>query len=173
MSLLKYTAEIVRSYVSRNEIHPDEIPELLTNVHRSLQSLSEVVADSSKPVEHSSGKPVEPVEPLEKGDGDSEPEPVEITKPAKKEWQPALPISEAVTDEAIFCLICGKPNKAIRGHLTRTHSMDVATYRNQFNLADDFLMVAPAYSARRRKLAIDAGLGEKMQAGRKRTRKKK
>ena len=51
--------------------------------------------------------------------------------------------------------------------------MTVENYRTKFNLPNDFLMVAPSYSARRRQLAIDAGLGEKLQAGRKRSRKAK
>ena len=161
MSLLKYTAEIVRSYVSRNEIPPEEISELLQSVHKSLQSLNDVTLTSTSP--------------LESDEGEVDSEQVADTSEMevrRKEPTPAVPISEAVTEDAVICLICGKSNKAIRGHLSRTHGMEVKEYRDRFNLPNDFLMVAPSYSARRRKLAIDAGLGEKLQEGRRRNRKK-
>ncbi|MBF0454872.1 MAG: MucR family transcriptional regulator [Magnetococcales bacterium] len=159
MSLLKFTAEIVKSYVSRNEIPPEEIPELLVSVHHSLQSLSDI-----SPLPSSLSQEVEEAE-----EGILH----VVEEEGEMPLEPAVPISEAITEDAVICLICGKSNKAIRGHLSRTHGMDVKEYRERFGLPSDFLMVAPSYSARRRKLAIEAGLGEKLQAGRKRSRKSK
>jgi predicted transcriptional regulator len=37
-----------------------------------------------------------------------------------------------------------------------------------FSLAKDFPIVAPSYSERRRQLAVDSGLGDKLREGRRR-----
>ena len=84
---------------------------------------------------------------------------------------PFVPVDQAVTQDTIFCLICGKASKAIKGHLTKTHRIDIPTYRANFGLPKDFPMVAPSYSETRRKLAVAAGSGEKLQAGRERKKK--
>ncbi len=157
MSLIKYTAEIVKSYVFRNEIDPQEIPELIDSVYRSLHGMSGEPSVGAIP------PPVQPaavpaaVEPTAEGE-----EPDEIV-----ETEPFVPIDQAVSHDAVICLICGKPNKAIKGHLSRTHGMDIKTYSRRFSLPKDFPMVAPSYSEKRRQLAIEAGLGEKLREGRK------
>lgn len=80
---------------------------------------------------------------------------------------PSVPVAESVTEESVVCLVCGKVGKSIRGHITKTHRMDIPTYLARFGLPKDFPLVAPAYSATRRQLAIAAGTGGKLQARRK------
>ena len=152
MSLIKYTAEIVKSYVFRNEIDPQEIPDLIDSIYRSLATMSG---------EASGYAPAMAAQPAGT-EGSITADGVE----KKQELEPFVPIDQAVSHDAVICLICGKPNKAIKGHLSRTHGMDVKTYSRQFSLPKDFPMVAPAYSEKRRKLAIEAGLGEKLREGR-------
>lgn len=81
---------------------------------------------------------------------------------------PAVPTSQAVSKDTVTCLVCGKVAKTLKGHLTRTHHMDVNAYRAMFSLAKDFPIVAPSYSERRRQLAVDSGLGDKLREGRRR-----
>lgn len=149
MSLLKYTAEIVKAYVSRNEIPPDKIQEIFDIVHKSLQYLAEMGNDVKEEV----ASMAEPT--------------LDRSQSPKMDEKPAVPIDMAVTEDVVICLICGKENKAIKGHLSRTHGIDVNAYRKRFSLPKNFPMVAPSYSARRRHLAIETGLGEKLQNGRK------
>lgn len=152
MSLIKYTADIVKSYVLRNEIAPQDIPELIDSVHRSLAAVS------------SEGEAAMEGETAAAGFAPDTP----VERPArKKDPVPFVPIDQAVTHDAVICLICGKANKAIKGHLSRTHGIDVKTYIALFSLPKGFAMVAPSYSEKRRKLAIDAGLGDKLREGRK------
>lgn len=150
MSLIKYTAEIVKAYVNRNEIPSGELVGLMGSVHQSLLELSQ-----SSVQEHS-------VETVLAAHLSS----VGEVAVGKQEIQPFVPLDQAVSYDAIICLICGKTNKAIRGHLSRTHGMEVREYQKMFSLPADFPMVAPSYSKRRRQLAIDAGLGEKLREGR-------
>ena len=86
--LVKQAAQIVEAYVSNNEIPAKMVPGLLQQVHASLIDM----ADSS--------------------DGDGAGKQGAARKAAKAEKkgkpQPAVPISEAVKEESITCLICGK-----------------------------------------------------------------
>lgn len=172
MSLIKYTVEIVKSYVFRNEISTQEIPGLIEAIHQSLVTLSGSAAHSTGQQGNDFHELSEHLE--EKTSKTSKtPKTVETVETAqeKQVHKPFVSLDQVVSHDAIICLICGKPNKAIKGHLSKTHGIDVATYRENFSLPKDFPMVAPAYSEKRRQLAIDAGLGEKLQAGRDRKKR--
>ncbi len=150
--LVKRASEIVEAYVSNNEVPSDEVPALLNEVYASLVRMSGGVSeDHAQEAIAAEG--------------------AEIATPAELEGgktTPAVPISEAVQKSYVVCLLCGKRCKALKGHLTRSHKIDVEDYRAMFDLPKDFPMVAPSYSARRRQLAIDAGLGDKLREARKR-----
>ena len=145
MSLIEYTTEIVKAYLSRNELSPPQVAELIGTVYRALDDLSH-----------------DPVGVLEQK---TRPEPVAVV-PEPPVWVPFVPVEQAITADSIICLICGKASKAIRGHLTKTHRIDIPTYLANYGLPKDFPMVAPSYSETRRQLAIAAGAGEKLQARR-------
>ena len=72
---------------------------------------------------------------------------------------PAVPIEQAVRDEAVTCLVCGKSFKTLKRHLMAAHGMSEGQYRAAFGLSDDFPIVAPSYSERRSQVASDTGFG--------------
>lgn len=161
--LVKQTAEIVKAYASFNQLSPAEVLDLMRQVHGTLSSLAagegghpmageadrEAMAVESRVV-----RPM-PVAPR------AEKRPVVQARP-----EPAVPVEEAVREDVVICLLCGKGCQALKGHLTRSHKMELEEYRRIFNLPRDFPMVSRGYSARRRQLAIDAGLAEKLQKAR-------
>ena len=104
------------------------------------------------------------------GEPSAEPEP---EKPI-----PAVSIKRSVREDEIICLICGKPQKMLKRHLTTRHELTPDQYRAMFNLKDDYPLVAPSYAATRSALAKKIGLGRKpepkkpVKAPRKRTAKK-
>jgi predicted transcriptional regulator len=77
------------------------------------------------------------------------------------ELTPAVPIKRSVTDDAIFCLECGKKLKMLKRHLTTDHGLTPEQYRARWGLRPDYPMVAPTYSAQRQTLARKIGLGRK------------
>ena len=77
------------------------------------------------------------------------------------ELKPAVPIRKSITDEHIICLEDGKPLKMLKRHLKTAYDMTPEEYREKWGLPHDYPMVAPAYSATRKKLAKDIGLGRK------------
>ena len=155
MSLVKYTAEIVRSYVSKNRVSTQDVTDLIAAVHQSLVSISSGTHASPPPEGGRQGDRQERV----------------LTENRPPAFVPIMPVDQAVTKDNIFCLICGKASKAIKGHLTKTHHIDIPTYRANYGLPKDFPMVAPSYSETRRQLAVAAGSGEKLQAGRERKKR--
>ncbi|MHA6327053.1 Ros/MucR family transcriptional regulator [Roseivivax sp. CAU 1753] len=73
---------------------------------------------------------------------------------------PARPISEAVEQDKVYCLCCGKGFKMLKRHIGSEHGLTEERYRHMFGLADDFPLVAPSYSERKANYAKKKGLGK-------------
>ncbi|MEO5332652.1 MAG: MucR family transcriptional regulator [Magnetococcus sp. YQC-5] len=163
--LLKHAAEIVEAYVSNNEIQARELPGLLKEVFGTLMALS--VGTSGEGIRKDLLVSEDIAETMEATEAE---EIKSVSRIEKKKIVPFLPVNQAVTHEAILCLICGKSCKALKGHLTRSHKIDCDQYRTMFDLDKTFPLVAPAYSEHRRALALEFGLGDKLRESRKQAR---
>lgn len=103
----------------------------------------------------------------------------EIDKPAaaaEPVLEPAVSVRASVKHDYLVCLEDGKKLKMLKRHLATHYKMTPEQYRARWNLPADYPMVAPAYSEKRRDLAMTFGLGRKSLAkatkpGAKRTRK--
>ena len=85
------------------------------------------------------------------------------TEPAKPE--PAVSVRKSLASpDHIISMIDGKPYKTLRRHLT-THGYTPDEYRAAFDLKADYPMVAASYSASRRAMALEIGLGTKANRG--------
>ena len=77
------------------------------------------------------------------------------------EFTPAVSVRKSLASkEHIISLIDGKPYKTLRRHLSG-HGLTAEDYRARYNLKPDYPMVAESYSAKRRALAHQIGLGNK------------
>ncbi|PPQ34807.1 transcriptional regulator, MucR family [Rhodoblastus acidophilus] len=85
--------------------------------------------------------------------------PAAIEEP--KRIEPAVPVKKSINPDALTCLCCGKPFKALKRHLDAEHNLSPDEYRATFGLKADYPIVAPNYSAQRSSLAKSAGLGRK------------
>ncbi|MBF0176751.1 MAG: MucR family transcriptional regulator [Magnetococcales bacterium] len=173
--LLKRAAGIVESYVSNNELPAGEIAGLLNKVYNSLVQLSASEAGGGLSGGDGSGVAGHEDSHSRMIRGSGRESAVADLKTSERELrntkpEPIIPISEAVREDAVICLLCGKACKALKGHLTRSHKITIDDYRKMFDLPKSFQLVSPAYSEKRRKLAIDAGLGEKLRTARNRNR---
>jgi len=74
--------------------------------------------------------------------------------------QPAVAISESITDEYLVCLEDGKQFKSLKRHLRTKYNLSPEEYREKWGLPYDYPMVAPAYARQRSQLAKDMGLGQ-------------
>jgi predicted transcriptional regulator len=83
-------------------------------------------------------------------------------EPAKPE--PAVPVRRSIRDDHLVCLVCGKPQKTLRRHLSVAHQLTPEAYREQFGLKPGYPMAAPGYSRQRSEMAKRVGLGQRVQA---------
>jgi len=91
---------------------------------------------------------------LEKGDA--------LTDNVEEESVPAVTRKKAFGKDSIFCMICGKGFKTLSRHLKTSHQMSASEYRKQFDIPRSQSLAAKNYSDKRRQMAIDRGLGEKL-----------
>lgn len=75
--------------------------------------------------------------------------------------EPAVSIRASVKPDYIVCLEDGKKLKMLKRYLRTNYSMTPEEYRQRWNLASDYPMVAPNYAEKRRDLAKKIGLGRK------------
>ena len=73
--------------------------------------------------------------------------------------QPAVSIKKSVQPDYIVCLEDGKKLKMLKRHLKTAYNMTPEQYRERWNLAPDYPMVAPNYARQRSRLAKEIGLG--------------
>ena len=75
--------------------------------------------------------------------------------------EPAVPIDQSVTDDAIICLEDGQSFKSLKRHLRTKYDLTPAAYKEKWGLPADYPMVAPNYAKQRSELARQSGLGRK------------
>ena len=74
--------------------------------------------------------------------------------------QPAVPVKKSVFPDHIICLEDGEKFKSLKRHLRTRYNMSPDEYREKWNLASDYPMVAPSYAKTRSALARKMGLGQ-------------
>ena len=82
----------------------------------------------------------------------------QVAAPAEP-LKPAVPVKRSVTPEYIVCLEDGHKFKSLKRHLRTRYGMTPEQYREKWNLAPDYPMVAPNYAAQRSAFAKKIGLG--------------
>ena len=99
-------------------------------------------------------------------------EPAEVIKATVKEKPvtpppPAMTIEEAFKPDQVACMICGKKGMTtLKRHLASAHDLKPGQYRKQFNIPKDQPLAATEYVAKRRQIAMDRGLGDKLATAR-------
>ncbi len=132
-------ARIVAAYAARPDVGPDEIVALVARLK-----------DELGPMGHTGGGMAALPGTLSQ----------ETSAATASPAIPAIPIENAVTQDKVFCLCCGKGFKMLKRHLGAEHGLTEAEYRRRFGLADDMPLVAPSYSARKATYAKQSGLGK-------------
>ncbi|MCA0922608.1 MucR family transcriptional regulator [Pseudooceanicola nanhaiensis] len=125
-------AQIAAAYASRPDVSADDIIALVGRLTQALDPEAEVAALMNETTFTASAPSA----------------------------APALPVEQAITQDKVFCLCCGKGFKMLKRHLGSEHGLTEAEYRAMFNLAEDFPLVAPSYSKRKADYAKQAGFGK-------------
>ena len=94
-----------------------------------------------------------------------------VEQPAESKPEPAVPMRRSIRPDHLICLVCGKPQKILKRHLSTAHGLTPAQYRELFELKADYPMIAPNYAEKRRELALKIGLGRPKKQARRRRKK--
>jgi predicted transcriptional regulator len=132
-ALLSLTAEIVAAHVKNNQVATGDLPALIEQVFVALRDAG-----------HGPATPAQA------------PARVEPERPA-----PVVPPKKSVFPDYIICLEDGRKFKTLKRHLRSTYNMTPEQYREKWDLAADYPMVAPNYAGHRSALAKQLGLGRK------------
>lgn len=139
--LLKLAVQIVSSHVLANKLSPAELQEEIRAVYRTLAELAGAGAEEAAKA------------------------PVGAKAGEEAGIKPAVPVEEALQDKYVVCLECGAKLKTLKAHLRRAHDLTPAAYAKRFGLDPKKVpLVCRDYSALRRKLAQEGGLGEARRA---------
>lgn len=128
-------SRIVASYAGRSDTTQDEI---LALAQRLIPVFSGTQTATSAP---------------------SQPMNAEVAQ-VKSAVSPAVPLENAVTDDKVYCLCCGRGFTMLKRHLKAEHGLTEEEYRAMFGLPEDFPLVAPKYSERKAAYAKKVGLGK-------------
>ncbi len=142
--LRELVADVAAAYFSNTHVVTADIPEVISQIARSLQAVG---ADGT-----ASGAPNEPA---------SEPAP----KPT------AAQIRKSITPDGLVSFEDGRGYKTLRRHLS-AKGLTPERYREKWGLPGDYPMVSPNYSAARSQMAKAIGLGRKAAAAPRRGRAK-
>ena len=135
--ILKLTAEIVISHVSRSEVSTQQLVEEIKEVYNLLGSLESGAAPES-----------------------AAPEKVPEVEVVKK---PSIPLKDIVTQKQVVCLECGKKLRTLKAHIRQAHGLIPKEYFQRFGLdPKKYPLVCQEFSEKRRKLAAERGLGAKI-----------
>ena len=134
---LKLTAQIVISHASMSELTPKELVDEIKEIYQLLTSLEVGLV---LPEEIMAEKRLE----------------AEVVK------KPPIPLNEIVKEKYVVCLECGKQMRTLKAHLRKAHNLTPKDYYRRYALdPKKFPLVCKEYSAQRRKLAKEKGLGAK------------
>jgi len=154
-NLLDLTADIVIAHASVTEMSSDDLLMEINMVYATLDAIDKcgkavIIGTSEKEQKKQAKKKKESVE----------------EKPAASPT-PAMTIEEAFKPDQVACMICGKTGMVtLKRHLASAHELKPGQYRKQFNIPKEQPLAAVEYVEKRRKIALDRGLGEKLVAAR-------
>lgn len=153
--LRELTAEIVIAHANMNALSSDDLLKELKAVYATLQGLQtgEIEMPDQEPKKRGRKAKIA-------AEAIAEEKPV--IPPA-----PALTIEEAFKPDQVACMVCGKKGMVtLKRHLASAHNLKPGKYRKQFQIPKDQPLAATQYVEKRRQIALDRGLAEKLAAAR-------
>lgn len=142
-SLVEMAAEIISVQASHTRMSPEEIADGIRKIYDALKS-------------------IETREQTSTMGGSTE----EAGRAAQVPEQAVTP-KASIQRSRIICLECGKSFKQISNRHLVTHSLDAKTYRKKYGFPARQSLSARELTSRRRKMAQERQLGEKLKEARK------
>ncbi len=153
--LLDLTADIVIAHVSVTEMSSNDLLKEIKRVYATLEGLAKGGKDFT--IEMLDQKAAKAAK---KTMGSAQDQPV---IPAA----PVMTLTEAFKPDQVACMVCGKKGMVtLKRHLASAHDLKPGQYRKQFHIPKDQPLAATQYVEKRRQIALDRGLADKLAAAR-------
>ncbi len=143
--LFELAAEIVTAQAANTPMSPEDISDAINKVHQTLTRLQA----------HESGQAA-----IETSQASATPVDEDL---AKLRTTP----NRAIKKNTVVCLECGAEFKILNKKHIASHGLSPVEYREKWGYGTRQALAAKALSEKRRKVAQEAGLGQKMVAARK------
>ena len=158
--ILDLTADIVIAHVSVTEMSSKDLLKEIRLVYATLDELAG--GGKVATIELSERKTAKKAKGI-KDSTESAAETKETVIPSA----PAMTLAEAFRPDQVACMICGKRGMVtLKRHLASAHDLKPGQYRKQFQVPKDQPLAATQYVEKRRQIALDRGLAEKLAAAR-------
>ena len=160
--LIELTADIVIAHASVTEMSSNELLKEIKTVYATLEALTgggkSLTLDTSDKGQKTSAK---------KKRGSAGPLMEKAEEKTAIPPAPAMTIEEAFKPDQVACMICGKTGmKTLKRHIASAHDLKPGQYKRQFKIPKDQPLAAMEYVEKRRRIALERGLGEKLAAAR-------
>ena len=160
--ILDLTADIVIAHVSVTEMSSNDLLKEIKLVYATLEGLAK--GGKALAIETADQKPAKAGKKT-KGPAESAAE-REKEKPVIPP-APVMTLEEAFKPDQVACMVCGKTGMVtLKRHLASAHNLKPGKYRKQFQIPKDQPLAATQYVEKRRQIALDRGLAEKLAAAR-------
>jgi predicted transcriptional regulator len=161
--LLDLTVDIVIAHASVTELSSDDLLREIKTIYATLEGLAKGGGKAFS-IETSDQEPRKAAKKTKKSAGP-------VAEMAKEKPAvppaPAMTIEEAFKSDQVSCMICGKTGmKTLKRHLSSAHDLKPGQYRKQFSIPKGQPLAAREYVEKRRQIALDRGLGDKLAAAR-------
>ena len=93
-------------------------------------------------------------------------------KAAQSAEEPKMSGPDSIQRNKVICLECGKEFKQLTAKHLALHGTDQKSYKEKHGIPRRQALSSKSLSAQRRRTAIERGLGEKLQAGKKKAKNK-
>ncbi len=142
--LTEMAADIAAAQASHSTMSGEEIGEFLKKTFRALKALKEL-EDSGASLE----------------------------QPADKlfESQVKLDPRRSIRRNKVICLVCGKEFKQLTSRHLKDHGLSLKDYRKRYGFSARESLAAKTLTNKRKKRAMESGLGEKLKNARKARKK--
>ncbi len=82
-------------------------------------------------------------------------------EPDKPQFEPVVSVRSSIKPDHLICLACGVKQKTLKRHISASHGLSPAQYKDRYSLPADYPMVSAEYAERRSRLAKKIGLGRR------------
>ena len=150
--LLTLSAQIVAAHTRHNPINAEGLSGLIRSVYNTLADIDP--HPKSRPLEHQH-------EHSEQGQPDDNHSGHNHSHATNVYVHPTF--GQTVFRDRLICMEDGLSMKMLKRHLLTVHGMTPTEYRSRWGLPSDYPMVAKDYAQLRSSLALQSGLGLKLE----------